>query len=132
MSAPCLPAFARLAAACAALLSAACAPDAIDNIQARGFDAYLDGLRRECPNMMIGDNNVSEWLRTNGAQGGSDYVYWLDQTSRLYYQRITPAQYRDSVTGGLGQGKSDTRAVDCIVRNLPARRPTTPAADKAR
>ncbi|WP_420992531.1 hypothetical protein ACKI2N_031105 [Cupriavidus sp. 30B13] len=126
-----LPAFATRAAACAALLCAACAPDSIDNIQARGFDAYLDGLRRECPDMMIGDNNISDWLRTDGSPD-SDYVYWLDQTSRLYYRRITPAQYRDSVTGAFGEGKSGTHAVDCIVRNLPARRPASPAADKAR
>lgn len=119
-------------ASCAAALAltAGCAPDSVRNIEAQGFDAYLDSLNRRCPNLMIGNNNVSEWLRTDGSQGDSDYVYWLDQTSRLYYHRITPAQYRDSVIGGLGQGKSDTRAVDCIINSLPAQRPTSPASDK--
>ncbi|MHA7682758.1 hypothetical protein [Cupriavidus sp. PET2-C1] len=120
----------RLACACAALALCACAPDSVRNYEAKGFNAYLDSVQRGCPNMMIGNNNISDWLRTDGGQNNSDYVYWLDQTSRLYYRRITPAQYRDSVVGALGQGKSDTRAVDCILGKLPARRPASPAGDK--
>ncbi|MDW3687492.1 hypothetical protein RA280_38320 [Cupriavidus sp. CV2] len=119
-----------IAAACAALALCGCAPDSVRNFEAKGFNAYLDSVQRGCPNMMIGNNNISDWLRTDRGQNDSDYVYWLDQTSRLYYQRITPAQYRDSVIGALGRGKSDARAVDCIVRKLPAQRPISPAGDK--
>ncbi|WP_316153895.1 hypothetical protein [Cupriavidus sp. BIC8F] len=117
-----------LASACAALL-AACAPDSVRNIQAKGFNAYLDSLQTACPNMIVGSSNISDWLRASGSRDDDNYVYWLDQTSRLYYQRISPAQYRDSVSAALG-GKSDSRALDCIVRNLPADRPTRPPGGK--
>ena len=83
----------------------------------------LDSLKTACPNMIVGTNNISEWLRSSGSRSDDDYVYWLDQTSRLYYQRISAQQYRDSVSAALG-GRSDSPALDCIVRHLPANRPT--------
>ncbi|WP_432260483.1 hypothetical protein [Cupriavidus sp. TMH.W2] len=119
---------AAVAAASVAML-AGCAPDSVRNIEARGFNAYLDSLKTACPNMVVGSSNISDWLRTNGGNGDDNYVYWLDQTSRLYYRRISAAQYRDSVSAALG-GKSDARALDCIVRHLPADRPTHPPGGK--
>ncbi|MDQ0138663.1 MULTISPECIES: hypothetical protein [Cupriavidus] len=115
----------RIAAVAAASLAmlAACAPDAVRNVQAKDFNAYLDKLTTACPNMVMGSSNISEWLRTSGDSDDSNYVYWLDQTSRLYYQRISVKQYRDSISAALG-GRSDAPALDCIVRNLPAERPT--------
>lgn len=113
----------RLALAGSALVLAACAPDAVRNIHAKGFNAYLDSLKTACPNMIMGSSNISDWLRTGGDSGDSNYVYWLDQTSRLYYQRISVKQYRDSISAALG-GRSDAPALDCMVRNLPADRPT--------
>ncbi len=111
------------AAAASIALLVACAPDAVRNRQATDFNAYLDSLKTACPNMIVGTNNISEWLRTSGSRGDDDYVYWLDQTSRLYYQRISAQQYRDSISAALG-GRSDSSALDCIVRHLPANRPT--------
>nr|WP_116332219.1 hypothetical protein [Cupriavidus taiwanensis] len=111
------------AAAASIALLAACAPDAVRSRQATDFNAYLDSLPAACPNLMVGTNNISEWLRTSGSRSDDDYVYWLDQTSRLYYQRISAQQYRDSVSAALG-GRSDSPALDCIVRHLPANRPT--------
>lgn len=108
---------------------AGCAPDSVSNIEAKGFNAYLDSLKTACPNMVVGSSNISDWLRTSGSRDDDNYVYWLDQTSRLYYRRISPAQYRDSVSAALG-GKSDSRALDCIVRHLPAQRPTHPPGGK--
>lgn len=118
------------AAAGVALTLAACAPDSVRNIEAKGFNAYLDSLKTACPNMVIGTSNISEWLRNSGSTGDDDYVYWLDQTSRLYYRRISPAQYRTSVGGTLGAGKADTRALDCIIQHLPADRPSNPPGGK--
>lgn len=110
----------------ATLCLAACAPDAVSNYRARDFNAYLDALRRSCPNMVIGTNNISEWLRSGGASDQDNYVYWLDQTSRLYYKRITVADYRASITGAMGSGKEADRVLDCIVGHLPPNRPTNP------
>ena len=53
-----------------------------------------------------------------GGGGDGSYDYWLDQTSKLYYRAITPAQYRESLTaffgagnGALGQAKYTTNAI---------------------
>ncbi|AGW93693.1 hypothetical protein N234_27035 [Ralstonia pickettii DTP0602] len=121
---PCrLPSSLRLALAASAVVLAACAPDSVRNIQAKDFNAYLDSLKTACPNLVMGSSNISDWLRTSGDSDDSNYVYWLDQTSRLYYQRISVKEYRDSVSAALG-GRSDAPALDCIVRSLPANRPT--------
>jgi len=112
-------AVAGLAAFCAA-----CAPDSVRNLEATGFNAYLDSVRVGCPNLRIGNHDVGDWLRSSAATGDDDYVYWLDLTSRLYYQRVTPAQYRADISGALGGGKDDKAALDCIVGHLPAVRPT--------
>lgn len=122
--------FPAAALAATSLYLAACAPDAVRNYQARDFNAYLDSLRKSCPNMVIGTNNISEWLRSSGAAGHDNYVYWLDQTSRLYYKRITVAEYRDSIIGAMGDGKDADRVLDCIVGRLPANRPTSPPGRK--
>lgn len=110
------------------LTQAACAPDAVSNREAKGFNAYLDSLPRRCPDLRVGRHDIADWLRTDGSAGGSDYVYWLDQTSRLYYNRITDEQYRDSVMGSLGGGRGDARAVDCMIASLPENRPMSPKA----
>ncbi|CAG9181443.1 hypothetical protein LMG23992_04507 [Cupriavidus laharis] len=122
--------FQAAAAAGVAMTLAACAPDSVRNIEAKGFNAYLDSLKTACPNMIVGTNNISEWLRSSASTGDDDYVYWLDQTSRLYYRRISPAQYRTSVGAALGGGKADTRALDCIIQHLPADRPSSPVGGK--
>ena len=51
-------------------------------------------------------------------------MFWLDQTSRLYYQRISEPQYRSSIAGAMGGDKANAAALDCIVRHLPPDRPT--------
>ncbi len=128
-----IPGWTKFQAAAAAVIAttlSACAPDSVRNIEAKGFNAYLDSLKTTCPNMVVGNNNISEWLRRNASTGDDDYVYWLDQTSRLYYKRISPAQYRTSVGAALGGGNADTRALDCIIRHLPADRPSSPPGGK--
>lgn len=112
-------ALAGLVACCAA-----CAPDSIRNRQAVGFNAYLDSLREGCRDLRIGPHDVGDWLRSSGTTNDDDYVYWLDQTSRLYYQRITVAQYRTDVGAALNAGEGDKASLDCIIAHLPAVRPT--------
>ena len=51
-----------------------------------------------------------------GGAGGNSYDYWLDQTSKLYYRTISPAQYRESLNAFFGAGNDGT--IDCIVGNL--------------
>ena len=97
-----------------------CAPDAMQNYQATGFNGYLNSLKTACPNLQIGANDIGLWLQYGGVT--DNYTYWLDMTSRLYYGRIGPATYRSAVTGQLGPGSANDAAFDCIIRNLPEKR----------
>jgi hypothetical protein len=109
-----------IAAALAVAALGGCAPDAMRNYQATGFNGYLDTLKRACPNMRIGSNDIGQWLQYGG--GTDNYSYWLDMTSRMYYRRITVAEYRTSVAAQLGGGPADAGAFACIIENLPAQR----------
>jgi hypothetical protein len=103
---------------------AGCAPDAVRSYAATGFNGYLDSLKTACPNLQIGASEIGLWLQYNAVN--DNYNYWLDQTSRLYYRRISPDAYRSSVTAQLGDGSYNARSFDCIIRNLPAERPDAP------
>ncbi|XQU75893.1 Lipoprotein [Cupriavidus sp. H18C2] len=115
-----------LAALTASIGLAACAPDSFRNYEARGLNSYLDKVQDVCANTRLGSQPLGEWLRSGSDDSDSNYVYWLDQTSRLYYNRITVPQYRDAIAATFGGSKANADALDCIVRNLPADRPTSP------
>ena len=97
-----------------------CAPDAMRNYQATGFNGYLNTLKTACPNLQIGANDIGLWLQYGGVT--DNYNYWLDMTSRLYYRRIGSAEYQSAVAAQLGDGSSNAGAFDCIIRNLPEQR----------
>ena len=106
------------AGCCAALaIVAGCAPDAMSNYQATGFNGYLNTLKTACPNLRIGDNDIGLWLQYGGVT--DNYTYWLDMTSQLYYRRISPAAYRTAVGAQLGPATINAASFDCILRNLP-------------
>ena len=104
-----------LAAAAVALLVTACAPDANNNRAADGFNGYVNQVQRACAPVQLGRYQLANPLM--GGAGDGSYDFWLDQTSRLYYRRITPAQYRESLNAFFGAGNGAT--IDCIVANLP-------------
>jgi hypothetical protein len=110
---------AGVSAAAVAVL-AACAPDAMRNYQATGFNGYLNTLKSACPNLRIGASDVGQWLQYGG--GTNDYDYWLDMTSRLYYRRVSPAEYRSAVAAQLGASSANAAAFDCVIGNLPEQR----------
>ena len=106
---------------CAAFVAlGGCAPDAMRNYQATGFNGYLNSLKTACPNLQIGANDIGLSLQYGGVN--ENYNYWLDMTSRLYYGRIAPAEYRSAVGAQLGAGSSNAASFDCIIRNLPTQR----------
>ena len=96
------------------------------NMQATGFNGYLDTIKSACNPLMLGSANVGEWLRQM-APSDPNYSYWLDMTSRLYYGRISPDSYRAGITGFMGVGSSDDSSYACMFRNLPADRPGAPS-----
>jgi len=107
-------------AAMAAL--AACAPDAVTNRYATGFNAYLDQVAIACKPLMIGQYDMTYRLQHLGVYG-DNFDYFFDATSQLYYQRKTAAEYRSSINGFFGAGAITDRSIDCIIANLPADRP---------
>ena len=105
----------RLAALAAlVVISAGCAPDAYNNRAATGFNGFVDQVSRACAPVQLGRYQLANPLM--GGAGGNSYDYWLDQTSRLYYRTISPAQYRESLNAFFGAGNDGT--IDCIVGNL--------------
>jgi hypothetical protein len=108
------------------IAAAGCAPDALNNRQATGFNAYLDTIATNCRPLMIGGSNIAEWLRTPGSND-PNYMYFLDMTSRLYYGDVSRDTYRDGITGFLGPGSTNAQSFACIFRNLPAQPPSAPS-----
>lgn len=104
----------RIAIMTAALGAAGCAPDAWNNAGATGLNGFLDQISRACAPLQYGGYQFS-----NPASGTSDsgYDFWLDQTSRLYYRRISPGTYSESLNSYYGAGNQGT--IDCTLRNLP-------------
>ncbi|MFO1414152.1 MAG: hypothetical protein U1F10_09675 [Burkholderiales bacterium] len=103
-----------LAAAVAALT--ACAPDAVNNRAATGFDGFVNDVQRACAPVQLGRYQLATPLMGGGGDGS--YDYWLDQTSKLYYRTIGPGQYRESLNAFFGAGND--RTIDCILGRLPA------------
>jgi len=104
---------------------AGCAPDAVRSVDATGFNGFLRQIGTVCRPLQIGDQDIGEMLRFGGA-GTDSYNYFLDVTSKLYYNRIPPVEYRQSLTGFFGSGTANGASFDCILNNLPAQRPNAP------
>jgi len=114
----------RAMAIVAAMTLSSCAPDAVRNNAATGFNGYLNSLKTACPNLRIGSSDVGQWIQFGSAD--DNYNYWLDMTSRLYYGRVSPAEYRSAVGAQLGASTSNAAAFDCMVGALPAQRDSAP------
>lgn len=101
----------------AAALTAGCAPDAWSNRQATGFNAYLDRIAVECAPLYAGSQVITvNYEPPNYAVG--DYDQWIDQTSRLYYKKISPQTYLDNIDNLLG--KRSLASAQCAVGKVPA------------
>lgn len=116
------PWHAALAALALAAGLAACAPDAVTNKDATGFNAYMNQIASACKPLMVGEYNMTYQLENNGL-GDNQVNYFFDTTSQLYYQRSTPADYRTAINGFFGGGSRTNRSIDCIIASLPANRP---------
>jgi opacity protein-like surface antigen len=117
-----------LALTLVALATAGCAPDAWQSYKATGFNEYLDTVQAKCQPYWIGNVPVSSFNAAAWQGQGGGFDQWLDATSRLYYSRMTPAQYRESIQA-LALTSSDARtnrSIDCTIAQLPAQRPTSP------
>lgn len=105
---------------------AACAPDAWRNVEATGFNDYLDTVQRQCQPLWFGSMNLPTFDMSSAGPYQSQFSSLLDSASRLYY-RITPADFRAAVQAqSLSSDARTTRSIDCMVAQLPADRPRSP------
>jgi hypothetical protein len=115
-------------AALATASLAACAPDAWQSYKATGFNDYLNVVQAQCQPLWIGDMYLQTFdAQSAGGQGGR-FDSLLDISSRLYYNRVTPGDFRVAVQA-LVNSSTDSRtnrSIDCMIAKLPADRPSTP------
>ena len=108
-----------------AALAVGCAPDSVRSVQATGFNAYVKQLATSCKPLQIGSQDLTEQIMMND-MGNNDYNYFLDVTSKLYYNRMSQASYRQALVGFFGAGTYNDASFDCIFRTLPPDRPNAP------
>ena len=112
----------RVALPLLAIVAVGCAPYSVTNRQATGFNGYLDTLASSCRPLVIGPYDVGGWLMMHGSDD-SNYNYFFNMTSRLYYGSVSQAEYQEGVASFLGPGSTNAQAFACIFGNLPSRRP---------
>ncbi|HSQ09000.1 MAG TPA: hypothetical protein VLN25_00055 [Burkholderiaceae bacterium] len=122
----------KLTACMAALVAAttlsACAPDAWQNTKATGFNDYLKTVEAQCQPLWIGQMNLRSFDASSAGGQVGNFDMLLDSTSRLYYNRITPAAFRNSVQA-MVTTSTDARtnqSIDCMIAKLPPERPRSP------
>ena len=91
----------------------------VTNVRATGFNSFLKTIQVQCSPLLLGGQEMS-WALQTGA-GDNNYAYFLDQTSKLYYRRIGPSGYAESLTAFFGAGYD--RAINCVIAKLPEDRP---------
>lgn len=103
-----------------------CAPDAWTNIGATGFNAWLDQIAVECAPVYAGPLVVTRNFHDPAWDQATYDIFdqWIDQTSRVYYRRISPEKYLMNVSN-LFDARS-FRSAQCIVTKLPATPPPAP------
>jgi hypothetical protein len=107
-------------------LLAGCAPDEVRGTDLTAFNAFIRKLGTVCGPLRIGTKDIGEMIRLSDGGNDSDYAYFLDVTSKLFYNRMSPAAYRESLAATFGPGAGNDAGFACILNNLPAQRPNAP------
>lgn len=85
------------------------APDAL--VEDSGAEAFLNQVAKGCADKSIGNNQLN-WLINE-----SDDSYFLDETTKLYFGKVSREQYRSDINGFYPTGANDT-ALTCIFSQL--------------
>lgn len=104
----------------------ACAPDAWQNVRAPQFNAWLDTVAAECQPLWFGNRVVRDFNEASGQMDPGDMDQLLDLSSRLFYGRISPADFSNAVQS-TWLGDRTARSAQCMIAKLPAERPSTPS-----
>jgi hypothetical protein len=103
------------AAITCAFLTVGCAPDSVRN--SSPFNAWITQLQQQCQYQAIGVANVGALL---GADSAFPNDQFLDVTSRLYFGRISQAQWVETTTASLN-GRPTDPGIKCVLDRLPPR-----------
>lgn len=114
-----------LLVAVAACSLSGCATDAWTNKEATGFNAFLNQIADVCAPLEVGPMVVTRNYEPPNYAAGQ-YDNWLDQTSRLYYQRITAEKYVQNISN-LGPFPGTIRAAKCVAAQATAAVPPPPS-----
>jgi hypothetical protein len=108
--------------------TSACAPDAWQNYKASGFNDYLSTVETRCQPLWIGSMLLQRFDADDAGEQQSDFSALLDSASSLYYNRMTPAQFRESVQSLVltSTDPRTNRSIDCMIQQLPAERARSP------
>ncbi len=106
---------------------AGCAPDQLSNYKATGFNGFVDMASVQCAPLQVGPMVITpNYQPPNYAS--AQFGVWVDQTSSLYYKRITPEAYIENISN-LFPGERTAVATRCLVSKLPPpeERPSAPS-----
>ncbi len=92
-----------------AILLAGCAPDAW--VSKAPYDQFLSQLSEACYYDPIGTDIVGNLA---GPGGTDDANYFTDETSRLFFGKITRQNWIESMTGQLDANVND-RGIQCVL-----------------
>ncbi len=81
-----------------------------------GAQAFLDKVNQQCGDLNLGTATIA-WLIQS-----QDDVYFVDETSKLYFGDVSRAQYEDDMSSFYPVGEG-SRAIPCIFEQLPKQRP---------
>ena len=109
----------------AAAAAVACAPDSVRNVDATGFDAYLAKLPDVCNPFIIGSQDVGQMIQYNDVMD-TNYIYFTDNASRLYYNRVGQGAFQQAIVSFFGDGSYNAASFSCMFSNLPGNRPNAP------
>jgi hypothetical protein len=117
-----------MAALWAAATLSACAPDAWQNYKATGFNEYLNTVETQCQPLWIGQMYLQKIDASYAGGQQSNFTALLDNASRMYYNRISPAAFRESVQAQVmtSTDARTNRSLDCMIAQLPPDRPRSP------
>ena len=90
------------------------APDSV--VENPGADAFLTQVGKQCGDLNVGTGTIA-WLLES-----QDDVYFVDETTKLYFGDVSKAQYEDDISSFYPVGDS-SRALSCIYAQLPKQMP---------
>lgn len=97
---------------CSLAALAGCAPDAWN--ASSGYDGFLNQVEKACYYKPIGVVNVGDMINN---PGNMNSTYFLDETSRLYFGKISRDNWTSAVTAFI-QGRSSDPGVQCVLEQL--------------